>query len=68
MAWGKFQVRGRAAKITPPRPCAWVFRKDEQGMPTSVRIYPTKAQALKTMREEEGWGSDHKSAESNGNH
>ena len=53
MAWGQFRVRGRANKITPPRPCAWVFHKDDRGVPTSVRIYPTKARALEAVREED---------------
>jgi len=51
VAWGQFRVRGRASKITPPRPCAWIFRKDDRGVPTSVRIYPTKAQALEAVHE-----------------
>ncbi len=51
MAWGQFRVRGRANQITPPRPCAWVFHKDGRGLPTSVRLYPSKTQALEAVRE-----------------
>ena len=50
LVWGQFKVRGRASEITAPRSCAWVFYKDEQGIPTSVRLYPTKAQALEAVK------------------
>lgn len=49
VAWGQFRVRGRASEVTAPRPCAWIFRTDEQGVPLSVRIYPTKARALEVV-------------------
>jgi ketosteroid isomerase-like protein len=49
VAWGQFRVRGRASAVTAPRTCAWVFHKDESGVPTSVRIYPTKAKALEAV-------------------
>lgn len=52
---GQFRVRGRASKITPSRPCAWTFFKDERGVPTSMRIYPTRAQAREAGDE---WASE----------
>ncbi|MDQ6745946.1 MAG: nuclear transport factor 2 family protein [Actinomycetota bacterium] len=53
IAWGQLRLRGRSSAITPPRPCAWVFYNDVRGLPTSVRLYATKAQALEAAREQE---------------
>jgi ketosteroid isomerase-like protein len=52
IAWGQFRVRGRASNITPPRRCAWIFRRDDRGIPTSVRIYRSKAQAIEAAHQQ----------------
>ncbi len=47
LTFGQFRVRGKAGEITPPRPCAWVFYQDEEGIPySSIRVYPDQRAAL----------------------
>lgn len=51
LAFGQFQVRGKASQITSPRPCAWVFYQNEEGIPySSLRVYPDRSAALEAIK------------------
>jgi len=50
LAFGQFQVRGKANEVTAPTPRVWVFYKDEEGPYSSVRVYADSGAAREAVK------------------